>query len=483
MIITCLFFVYLSYYIMNFFQQAHYHLNSFFDLVKKIIKDWINYLLLISIIGLFEINDYIIMITITIVFGIYIFFKIKRNIILRLRITHRIIRLFVTSMIMMIIGSYYLNCFMMLFSPIVIYFSSIILIPLEYLIGSFYIHKAKRTINRINPLVIGITGSAGKTSTKSILYQILSKEYNTFVTPKSYNTVLGISKAINEGMNDFIEIAIIEYGASKINDISKSLKVVKCDISIITNIFEQHLETFKSVDNIIKEKTKIIEGSKLHVGNSLHSYNVSDGLKCLWVGGVDSDYFASDISYEIGHMKFMVWENKKCYPFVINLLGVHNVYNSLISIAVLRYLGYEMKKIGNLFKSVVPEKNRLEELRINGKYIINDSFNSNKNGFLEALNVLKIYPGSLGIITPGIVSGGYLIQEINEEVAIKISSICEVIYIVRSVVSDYMKRIFEVLGKEYKEVDSFLEGYEELMENERVKTILIENDITDFYAR
>ena len=123
-------------------------------------------------------------------------------------------------------------------------------------------NKAKKKIMSINPLIIGITGSAGKTSCKHYLYQMLKDKYITFMTPKSYNTVLGISKSINHDMNKFTEVAIIEFGASHNGDIKKSLRVARPNISLITNISIQHLETFKTVDNIIKEKCLLMESSE-----------------------------------------------------------------------------------------------------------------------------------------------------------------------------------------------------------------------------
>jgi UDP-N-acetylmuramoyl-tripeptide--D-alanyl-D-alanine ligase len=128
---------------------------------------------------------------------------------------------------------------------------------LERIVYLKFLKKAKRKIK--GKKVIGITGSCGKTSVKNITYDLLVNNINISKTPKSYNTKMGIIKSINEHSSCYDEYFICEYGVDKVKGMNKLLKIVKPDIAIITEIGNQHLLSFKSMDNIFKEKIKLIE--------------------------------------------------------------------------------------------------------------------------------------------------------------------------------------------------------------------------------
>ena len=135
--------------------------------------------------------------------------------------------------------------------------------PIEYKIGERYMSKAYRILNQKeyrNLIKIGITGSYGKTSTKFILKTILSEKYNVLATPGSYNTSMGNVRVIREQLKPEHEIFISEMGARKKNDISEICEFVNPHIGIITSIGPQHLETFKTIENVAKTKGELLNG-------------------------------------------------------------------------------------------------------------------------------------------------------------------------------------------------------------------------------
>ena len=148
-----------------------------------------------------------------------------------------------------------------------------ILKPLENSISKGYLRKCKKTLKKYPDLIkIGVTGSSGKTSVKNILHAMLSKKYNTVSTPKSYNTPLGVTKCVLSEVNSKTEIFIAEMGARKKGDIWELCKLVEPDIGIITAIVPQHMETFKTLDNLIKTKFE------------MHKYLTESGGKCVLNG-------------------------------------------------------------------------------------------------------------------------------------------------------------------------------------------------------
>lgn len=107
--------------------------------------------------------------------------------------------------------------------------------------------------------VIGITGSYGKTSVKYYLSTVLKAKYNVLMTPESYNTPMGVVKTIREQLRPTHEIFVCEMGARHVGDIKEICDIVFPEYGIITSIGEQHLETFKSIENIIKTKFELYD--------------------------------------------------------------------------------------------------------------------------------------------------------------------------------------------------------------------------------
>lgn len=161
------------------------------------------------------------------------------------------------------------------FTPFIMFISQFLILPLEEIINKRYYIMAKKKIDRLkngNLLIIGITGSYGKTSTKFYIKQVLEKKFQLLASKLSYNTPMGLSKTINDELNENHQIFISEMGARYKNDISNLVNLSKPDIGILTAIGPVHIETFKSIENIIEEKWKIIENSKIGFLNIDNDY-------------------------------------------------------------------------------------------------------------------------------------------------------------------------------------------------------------------
>lgn len=475
------------YYMLLIIQESHYHISGFALIIKRIISDFINYLLLLPIILIFY-NSIYINVIINICLLAYTFFKVRKKHILKLKFTRRIYR-FYLLFILYLIGLCFLVVMNKISEAYIIYLSYpylvisyYILIPIEVIIRNYYINKARKKITRIKPLVIGITGSAGKTTCKNILYSLLKNKYNCFMTPQSYNTDMGIARSINEKMDEFTEVAIIEYGASHKNDIKKSLKVVKPDISLITNIGLQHLETFKTKENIVLEKTRIMKCSKIHFYNKLSSYLIDCDKSVSFSKVKGADYYIHSMKMTKEGTRFELCDNRGIYNFETKLLGENNLLNIIACVAICRYMGLSYDYLQKEVSKLKPVSSRLEIINKNGLLIINDSFNSNKNGFLEALKVLMLFEEPRAIITPGVVSGGKEMEAINEDIAQIIVSYNLKCYLVSSIASKHYENVFEKENFHYEILASFKDAYN-LVRTENVKSLLIENDITDIYER
>ena len=187
--------------------------------------------------------------------------------------TPRVIRLFITTVLLFVIGCIvnrfygtsltlfvYVLAYTFIFGPYLPIISNVINSPIEKSIGRGFIKKAKAKLEASPDLkVIGITGSYGKTSVKFYLDTLLSSKYEVLATPESYNTPMGVVKTINERLKPTHRIFLCEMGARNVGDIKELCDIVHPLHGVITSIGAQHLESFKTQENIIKTKFELAD--------------------------------------------------------------------------------------------------------------------------------------------------------------------------------------------------------------------------------
>ena len=135
-----------------------------------------------------------------------------------------------------------------------------ILEPLEMAIRNHYAADAAKLLRSNNALsIVGITGSYGKTSVKTILNELLSDVYYTLMTPGSYNNQMGITLTIRNKLERLHEVFLCEMGADHVKEIHDLMQFVKPQYGVVTSVGPQHLATFGSMENILHEKMQMIE--------------------------------------------------------------------------------------------------------------------------------------------------------------------------------------------------------------------------------
>lgn len=292
-------------------------------------------------------------------------------------------------------------------------FAHFLIWPLEKLIKFTYIKKAQKKLKEIpNLKVIAITGSFGKTSVKNYLFEMLKTKYKVCKTQKSYNTDMGITKVILNDLKFNDEILILEMGADKLHDINKLCKIVKPDYSIVTGVTNQHLKTFKSFENIVKTKFELIENTKesgvvvLNAENEITKefFNKTNIEKYLV--GFGSDFYAVNLSLSYNSTSFILKDGENECSITTKLLGKHNVINLLLAGKMAKFFGVNLKEIQKVIEELEPVEHRLNLIENCGKFILDDSFNSNSEGVKSAIDVLKTFPNKKIVITPGIVELG-----------------------------------------------------------------------------
>lgn len=316
-------------------------------------------------------------------------------------------------------------------TPFTVPVCNIINRPAENSIAKRYVDDARRILASMPRLtVIGITGSYGKTSTKNFLQALLSSKYNVLMTPESYNTTMGVVRTVRESLRPTHEIFIAEMGAKNKGDIREICELVGPRYGIITSIGEQHLETFKTVENIISTKFELADSipsdGKLFLNldcDYISSRTVNAPVVTYGINREDADYTAFGIAVDGNGSSFTVKApGGEMRHFTTRLLGSHNIQNILGCIAVANTMGISLDQLVLPVRRLKPVAHRLELLP-NG--IIDDAYNSNPEGFKAALDVLRGFEGQRVLVTPGMVELGQRQHELNRELGFYAASCCD----------------------------------------------------------
>ncbi len=364
--------------------------------------------------------------------------------------------------------------------------------PIEKAVGNYYINDAKRIISELpNTTVIGITGSYGKTSTKFYLEKLLSAKYNVLMTPGSFNTTMGVVKVVRGMLNATHEIFLCEMGAKGVGEIKEICDIVHPKHSIITSIGEQHLETFGSVENIIKTKFEIADAVTdgtvfLNYDNEFIRNKPIDKKHITYgINGGAWDYTATDISVTEKGTDFTVHHGDETKQFRTKLLGEHNVQNILGAIAVSHELGISFDELVYPVKRLECVPHRMEILdKGNGVTVIDDAFNSNPAGARAALKTLSMFDALRIVATPGMIELGEREYQLNKELGADAASCCDIAILVGERQAPPLKE--GLLEKGFPEDKIYVAKdlndamrYAYSVEVGRKRVILLENDLPD----
>lgn len=274
-----------------------------------------------------------------------------------------------------------------------------------------YIKKATEKIASSDITVIGITGSYGKTSTKNILSAMLGKKFRVLTTPRSHNTPIGIALAVNANDLKNFDIFIAEMGARNVGDIAELCEICPPDYSLITGICAQHLETFESLDNIIKAKGEILSATrkKAYLAADCAEYFKDSPCECETCSCI------SEVEAGADGTSFTLTLGGESVRVKTRLLGAHCAYNIGLAAGLAFELGVSLKDIASAAEELEFVEHRLQLTTSNGINILDDGYNANVKGARAALSVLRAFGGRKIIVTPGIVELGILEEKENRE--------------------------------------------------------------------
>lgn len=256
----------------------------------------------------------------------------------------------------------------------------------------------KRLLENKDLKIVAITASYGKTSIKNFLHHVLKNHFKTYKTPRSVNTIVGLVLDVNRDLPKDTQIYIAEAGARVKGDIKTIANFLEPQIAVVGSVGEQHIEYFKTLENIKNTKKELLLSPRLQKAFVHSSANVVPSEKI--------EEFPNNlhiVKSNLDGLWFDIELNGKVEHFYAPILGSFNAINLAAVVLVATHLGMSVLEINEALTTLPQVEHRLQKIEANGKIIIDDSFNGNLEGMLEAINISSNYNGRKVIITPGLV--------------------------------------------------------------------------------
>lgn len=284
------------------------------------------------------------------------------------------------------------------------------------LLGAYY-------RNQFHIPVIGITGSVGKTTTKEMIAAALETKYKVLKTAGNMNSQIGLPLTMFR-INKEHEVAVIEMGMSEVGEMERLSRIARPNIAVMTNIGVSHIGQLKTQENIRKEKLNIInefnkegilylnDNDRLldEIYNETQKKERNDKEKTQFFGKISVDeptkvkleeasvitfgttehsaYKAENIQTVDGETHFTLQYEGGAEKIVLRVLGVHNVYNALVALAIADQLKIEPKVAKQGLKEYMPIAMRGQIHEKNGMKIIDDTYNASPDSMKGGINVL-----------------------------------------------------------------------------------------------
>lgn len=327
-----------------------------------------------------------------------------------------------------------------IFSPVIISLVVLVFQPLFVFYRNQFILKraAEKIAKRTDLIVIGVTGSFGKTSVKEFLSAVLSSKFKVLKTSSHQNSEVGISNCILSELSQDHQVFVVEMGAYGRGGIKLLGSIAKPRIGILTGINSQHISLFGSQEEIVKTKYELIEclpktGLALFNGENefcRELYKKTEIHKKIYGdtghNETSPDIWAENINIYKDRVEFLAtFKGAEKIPIKAKVLGRHNILNILPAILIAKILGLTREEIIKGVENIRPDQGALKI--INGKsdpYFIDSTYSSNFDGVIADLEYLNVWPGKKAIIMPCIIELGEKAKEIHREIGKKIAKVC-----------------------------------------------------------
>jgi len=356
--------------------------------------------------------------------------------------------------------------------------------PIEKALSKKWLVAAQKKLRQVNPTVVAVTGSYGKTSTKGYIAHLVGAKFSVVPSPASFNNLMGLARAVNDKLTPGTEVFVAEMGIFGEGEIRRLCESFPPDIAAITVIGEAHLERMKNRETILRAKSEIVENAKtvvLPIDDPdlarLADRCEGEGKRVIRVSAVGSP---CDVSVDPASSTATI--AGETVPVVIS--GVGHAINLAVALAIAHALNVPLAAMKDRVVSLPTAAHRAEPQQApSGALIIDDSYNANPSGAARAVEggaaMAKERGGEFIVVTPGMIELGKVQAERNRAFAEQIANAGGELFVVgytnrKALVSGHPSaRVFA------KRTDAMSDA---LQRAGATGVILVENDLPDHYA-
>jgi UDP-N-acetylmuramoyl-tripeptide--D-alanyl-D-alanine ligase len=246
-------------------------------------------------------------------------------------------------------------------------------------------------------LIIGVTGSVGKTTTREMIHAVLSAEHKGRQSLKNYNNEVGLPLSLL-ALAERDEFAVYEMGAARIGDIRELCEIAGPEVGVITRIGKAHLETFGSVENVYQAKGELLEALPKHgfavvCGDDPVMQSLAARAACpvIFVGEQEgNDVQATNVAFQAGRLQFTVERT----TYELSVPARHYLTAALCALAVAREVGMQPAAIAEGFSRFVGQPGRCTVEQTETCTIIDDTYNANPLSMQAACLTLSTWPSA-----------------------------------------------------------------------------------------
>ena len=382
--------------------------------------------------------------------------------------------------------------------PVLLAIGDGLLGPYERGVQAGYRAEAVARLAEVRPLVIGITGSYGKSSSKSMLAHMLQFKAPTLAATGSVNTLMGLTRHIREELVPGHEFLVVEMGAYNVGSIRRLCRLTPPSAALITAVGDMHLERFGSAAAIEKAKGELAEAlpaDGLLVVNAdspgaLRIARRTPGRRVLLYGETsteDLDTRLEDVRFTSKGSSFVLRTSEKAHHCFTPLHGRPILLNLAGAFTLATACGIDPELAVASFRTLRPVSNRLEVVEDAGVTWIRDAYNSNQFGFRAALEVAAALPVTRRFLaTPGVIELGGAQFEVNRALAREASAVCVTTLVVGGTNREAFVAGFRDAGREDRlvAVPGRAEAFRWLRDAMAPgDLVVLENDLPDLYER
>ena len=386
--------------------------------------------------------------------------------------------------------------------PVHLMLANLALSPFEARVQQKFWDEAHQKVTRLDTEVIGITGSFGKTSVKHLLHHALSMQANSFMTPGSINTPMGIARVVRENLPEDTDYFVVEMGAYGPGSIDRLCRLTPPKLGMLTSLGVAHYERFKSLDTVARAKLELAEHVFKNGDGKLVAHSSTRAVPyaaefiaahrdrvVLCGEDQDADVRVLSVEQDAEGLKVALAVDGDTLEARAPIYGRQHGQNIALVIGAAKALGLPVDRAASALRTAPQIAHRLElKPQANGAAIIDDAYNSNPTGFKAGLELLDTLAAARGgrriLITPGMVELGERHDELHAELGAEAAARTDLALVIQP---ERIPTFVDAFGGDAERVirlERFDQAAEWMGQNLRDGDVaLLENDLPDIYER